>query len=104
MINSKQRNILIYGLSIEQKERLYRRLPFCIFRDAEYWQDLIALKADFVIINPTALCMDEKEVIGQYYRGFASEDECIILTEQCPQLDNIKNVQYLNMFLNQNCV
>ena len=87
--------IMMFGLAANQIELIMRELPQCDYRYAECWQDIIALSADLIILNPSELSMEEIAVLTQYYKEIEPSTERLIITEPCKEMEKIKNVEYM---------
>lgn len=91
--------ILVYGLNANQIGMMMRELSEHDYRYAKCWQDVIAIPADLVIVNPKKVSAEGLEVLAQFYKEIEPSPERLILSEPCEILEKISNVEYIeNLF------
>ncbi|MGN0701895.1 MAG: hypothetical protein ACI4KL_01805 [Lentihominibacter sp.] len=75
------RNILAFGLTLDQLMKLKKHFPGCnVIDTTECFEDLIAVQAVAAVINPAALNPNQYAVISEVFRD---EDEmCIVFTDE----------------------
>lgn len=95
MEEKSRRVIMVYGLTASQIEIMMRELPECDFKCAECWQDVIALPADLVIVNPKEVSSEGVDTLAQFYREIEPSPERLVLTSPCERLEKIKNVEFI---------
>ncbi len=99
MEEKSRRVIMMYGLTAGQIEIMMRELTQCDYRYAECWQDVIAIPADLVIVNPTEVSLEGIDVLAQFYREIEPSAERLVLTAPCEKLEKNKNVEFIeNLF------
>lgn len=91
--------ILLYGLNVNQIGTMIREVPECDYRYAKCWQDVIAIPADLLIVNPMEVGEEGLEVLAQFYKEIEPSPEQLILSEPCDMLESIESVEYIeNLF------
>ena len=103
MEEKKRNEIMMFGLSAEEMQKVMKASPESIYIYAEDWQDIVAVSADLVIANPDAINEEGQEVIAEYYKEIEPSPESLILTNRCNELTGIKSIEiYENLFLEEN--
>lgn len=103
MEEKKRNEIMMFGLSTEEMQKVMKVSPESIYIYAEDWQDIVAVSADMVIANPDAINEEGQEVIAEFYKEIEPSPESLILTNRCNELTGIKGIEiYENLFLEEN--
>lgn len=85
--------ILLFGLN-DNEIAIIAKATFkeSDFRYTDTWQDILALNADLIIVNPDALSEEAKGAIAEFYREIEPAETFIILTKECRYFEGVKRI------------
>ena len=92
MINDTCNKILFYGLSPLEEDFLMRKCASYEYRIAEDVNDLIAIPADLLVVNPNELDFDDQKLLATFYKEIEPAEVSLILTDDCSAFKDIKKV------------
>ena len=98
-MNDRKSIIMFYGLNANEMEKIMKITPKSCYIYAEHWQDIIAISADIIVVNPISIGEEGIGAIAEFYKEIEPSENSLILTEPCNVCCGIKKIEIVpNLF------
>lgn len=103
MEEKKRNEIMMFGLTADEMQKVMKASPESSYIYAEHWQDIVAVYANLIIANPDAISEEGKAAIASFYKDIEPSPEYLLLTKECNEFNGIKGIEmYDNIFFEDN--
>ena len=89
MEEKKRNEIMMFGLTADEMQKVMKASPESSYIYAEHWQDIVAVYANLIIANPDAISEEGKAAIASFYKDIEPSPEYLLLTKECNEFNGI---------------